>query len=302
VDGSQLAGEVARRRIAASSPAALARKLVRAADPTKRTFLYPRRGFGQISEALADAATSAGAEVRLGTAVRGLTPVAGGVWVALDRDAPLEVAQVWSTAPIGVLPRLVAGAPDVVRAAADRLEHRAMVLLYLVVEGERWTSYDAHYFPEPAVSAARVSEPKGYRVDAGDPAGRTVLCAELPCAVGDETWTSAPEALAARLGAELEGAGLPRPQVGEVAVRRVERLYPVYRPGYEDHLATVEAWADTVPGLVTFGRQGLFVADNTHHVLAMGRALAGCLRADGTFDEPAWRRERAGFRRFVVED
>lgn len=61
VDGSELAGEVARRRIAASSPLGVARKLVRAADPAQRTFLYPRRGFGQLSEALAEAAVAAGA-------------------------------------------------------------------------------------------------------------------------------------------------------------------------------------------------------------------------------------------------
>lgn len=302
IDGSQLAGEVARRRIGASSPTAIARKLVRAADPAKRSFLYPRRGFGQISEALASAAAAAGAEVRLGTAVRGLTSSPTGLRIAMDGDATLDARQVWSTAPIGVLPALVTSAPGAVRAAAARLEHRAMVLLYLVVEGERWTPYDAHYFPGPEVTAARVSEPKGYRTDAGDPAGHTVLCAELPCAIGDEIWTSLPEALAERLVGELERAGLPRPQVRDVAVRRIGRLYPVYRPGYEEHLTTVERWVDGVPGLVTFGRQGLFVADNTHHVLAMGRALAGCLQPDGSFDEPAWRRLREAFRGFVVED
>ena len=54
--------------------------------------------------------------------------------------------------------------------------------------------------------------------------------------------------------------------------------------------------------LVTFGRQGLFVADNAHHVLAMGRDLAAALRPDGTLDQHAWTAARARFRRFVVED
>ena len=64
----------------------------------------------------------------------------------------------------------------------------------------------------------------------------------------------------------------------------------------DEHLATVEAWVDSIPGLVTFGRQGLFVADNTHHVLAMGRALAA------TAGGPAWAEAREQFRSFVVED
>ena len=281
-DGVELAGEVARRRIAASSPSAIARKLVRAADPGKRTFLYPRRGFGQLSERLADAAVDAGATIRLGTPVTDL--------------GSLDAEQVWSTIPIPALPALVPDAPDRVVAAAAQLQHRAMVLLYLVVDRPSWTDFDAHYFPEPSVVAARLSEPKRYRANADDPADRTVLCAEIPCAVDDALWTADPEALAAQLDDELQRAGLPPVAPVEVAARRLPRVYPVYRPGYDVHLATVEAWVDSIPGLVTFGRQGLFVADNTHHVLAMGRALAA------TMGGPSWPEERERFRTFVVED
>jgi hypothetical protein len=34
----------------------------------------------------------------------------------------------------------------------------------------------------------------------------------------------------------------------------------------------------------------------------MGRALAGALRQDGSFDGDGWHRAREGFRSFVVED
>ena len=281
-DGDELAGEVARRRIAASSPTAIARKLVRAADPGKRTFLYPRRGFGQLSERLADAAVDAGATIRLGSPVTDLRS--------------LDAEQVWSTIPIAALPAIVPGAPEAVVAAAEQLQHRAMVLLYLVVGRPSWTDFDAHYFPEPSVVAARLSEPKRYRTSVDDPADRTVLCAEIPCTVGDDVWTADPLALAARLDEEVTAAGLPPVAPVEVVARHVPRVYPVYRAGYDEHLATVEAWVDSIPGLVTFGRQGLFVADNTHHVLAMGAALAA------TGGGPAWAEARERFRAFVVED
>lgn len=302
VDGAALAGEVARRRIAASSPVAIARKLVRATDPAARTFLYPRRGFGAISEALAGAATAAGADVRLGASVTALAPGADGLRLSLDGGVTLDAQQVWSTAPLATLGGLVPGAPAAVQAAAGRLEHRAMVLLYLVVGAPSWTCFDAHYFPDPGVVATRVSEPKRYRASEDDPAGHTVLCAEIPCTEGDELWSAAPGDLADRLVEELPRAGLPAPRVVDVAVRRAPHVYPVYRPGFDADLATVEAWVDALPGVVTVGRQGLFVADNTHHVLAMGRALAGALRLDGSFDDDAWRRAREGFRSFVVED
>ena len=302
VGGDDLAGEVARRRIAASSPLAIARKLVRAADPAKRTFLYPRRGFGQISEALADAAVAAGADVRLGAGVEKLEAGEGGVRVTADDGTVVEAQQVWSTAAIGALPSMVDGAPADVAAAANRLRHRAMVLLYLVVDAPRWSGFDAHYLPDPGVVATRVSEPKRYRDSSDDPRDRTVLCVEIPCAVGDEVWLAEPAELAARLVEELAAAGLPPIEVAVAEVRRVKRLYPVYTHGYERDLALVEGWVDGLPGVVTFGRQGLFVADNTHHVLAMARDLVACVMDDGRVDPRRWATDRAGFRGFVVED
>ena len=302
LDGTELAGDVARRRIAASSPAAIVRKLARAADPAGRTFLYPRRGFGQLSEALADAAVAAGARVELGAEVASLRAGAASTTVELASGATQEAAQVWTTAPLPALAGLVDGVPADVSAAVGRLTHRAMVLLYLVLAQPRWSPYDAHYLPDEHVVATRVSEPKRYRDSVEDPADRTVLCAEVPCAVGDEIWTAEPDDLAERLAADLAPLGLPPLPVASAEVVRVPRLYPVHRPGTAGDLAQVEAWVATVPGLVTFGRQGLFVADNTHHVLAMGRDLAAATRPDGSLDGAAWSAARARFRTFVVED
>ena len=87
-----------------------------------------------------------------------------------------------------------------------------------------------------------------------------------------------------------------------VEVRRLPRVYPRYRVGFERDLAALEAWAAAQPRLLTFGRQGLFVPDNTHHALAMGSAAADALAADGSFDQVAWQAARDGFRAHVVED
>jgi protoporphyrinogen oxidase len=56
VPADELSGELARKRLSVRTPAELARTIARATRPDGRTFLYPRRGYGQIVEALADAA------------------------------------------------------------------------------------------------------------------------------------------------------------------------------------------------------------------------------------------------------
>jgi len=303
LDPAALSGELARRRISASSPTALVRRLVRGAAPAGRTFLYPRRGYGQIAEALADAATAEGAEVRLDTDVTHLAFVGGGVVATLDGGSSVEADRVWSTAPLGVLAAMVDPAPpaEVIDAAAG-LVHRALVLVYLVLARPRWTAFDAHYFPGPDVPMARVSEPRNYRYSRDDPTDRTVLCAEVPCTVGDATWTADPDHLGALVTDALAAQGLEVPALIAVEVIRLPRAYPVYRTGFEADRSTLERWVRTEPLLLTLGRQGLFVPDNAHHVLAMGSAAAAALGADGGFDQAAWDAARADFRSFVVED
>jgi protoporphyrinogen oxidase len=297
----QIDGEQARRRVGAASPGALVRRVVRGRDPEARTFLYPRRGFGQIAEALAEAAVAAGADLRLATTVTQVVPGPATTTVRTDAGE-VRARQVWSTLPLPVLARLWADTPADVVASAGRLESRAMTLVYLVLDTDRYTRFDAHYLPESWTPVTRISEPKNYRSSDEDPTDRTVLCFEVPCRVGDEVWTSDGPALRALAVAALEGAGLPRPRVTEVVVRRLPAAYPIYGRGFAPHRDRVEAWATSLPRTLTFGRQGLFVHDNSHHALAMAWAAGDCLDGDGRFDEERWTRARRSFEGHVVED
>lgn len=298
----EISGEQARRRIGASSTTGLLRKVLRGTDPRARTFLYPRRGFGQLWEAVADAATGAGADLRLQTTATGLAPrPEGGVDVHTDAGT-VQARWVWSTVPVGLLPRLwQPGAPATVQRAADALTSRAMVLVYLVLDGRSYTPFDAHYLPEAWTPVTRISEPTNYRDSDEDPTDRTVLCAEIPCQVGDAVWRGSEDGLAAMVGAALRDAQLPAPRVRSVEVRRVPHAYPVLDHGAEERLAQLEAWAGILPGVLTLGRQGLFAHDNTHHAIAMAEAAVAALGPDGV-DRAAWDRAREGFRTHVVED
>jgi hypothetical protein len=64
----------------------------------------------------------------------------------------------------------------------------------------------------------------------------------------------------------------------------------------------MDDWVNGLEGIVTFGRQGLFAHDNTHHALAMAYALDGCIHEDGALDRTRWTACRESFRSHVVED
>ena len=220
--------------------------------------------------------------------------------VHLQDGTTITAATVLSSIPVPALASL-ADAPAPVLEAAGRLRHRAMVLCYLVLDADRLTEFDAHYFPELSTPVSRMSEPKNFR-DGGDPAGVTVVCAELPCWEGDTTWTASADELGRRVVDTLTPLGFTFPTVLATEVRRIPRCYPVYTGTYEADLATVEAWAGREDRLLTFGRQGLFAPDNTHHALVMGWDAAEVIGPDGRVDRVRWDRLRDGYRFNVVED
>ncbi|HEU4564190.1 MAG TPA: FAD-dependent oxidoreductase [Gemmatimonadaceae bacterium] len=308
----ELSGIQARRRVSAGSFGKLVRKVLSAVPglkpPGAGRFYYPRRGFGQISEAYAEAAARAGAELMLGwrvTEVRRCDGAAGRWQVTAERGGEtraLAADYVWSTLPIPLLARMMRpAAPPEVLEAAGRISYRAMILVYLELDVDRFTEYDAHYFPSADIAITRLSEPKNYAALA-EPRGRTTLCAELPCDVDDAHWRMSDEELGRLVAKDLATAGLPlrRPAVA-VHTRRLRQAYPIYLEGYERPFGVLDAWAEGLPDLLTYGRQGLFAHDNTHHALYMAYCAADCLE-NGRFDEAKWREYRRVFATHVVED
>jgi protoporphyrinogen oxidase len=306
--GERIAGEQARRRVTADSPWKIAGRLLGPARSGPaggrgRVFHYPRRGFGQLVEALADAATAAGAEIRCDTTASAVADGPTGAHVSTMDGSVIDAGHVLSTVPVPVLGRLVTPAPPAgVLAAAGRLRFRAMTLVYLVHGGGRWTGYDAHYLPGPQTPVTRVSEPANYRSSVDDPADRTVLCAEIPGAVGDAVWTATDAELTDLVLAGLAAAGLPPVRLVDQVVRRLPHVYPVYELGYADPLAGLDGWAAGLHRVTTLGRLGLFAHDNTHHALAMAADAVAALGPDGGRDEARWSAARARFAQHVVED
>jgi len=111
------------------------------------------------------------------------------------------------------------------------------------------------------------------------------------------------EELGALVRDDLERAGLGLVQnVVSVQAQRLPHAYPLYTKGYRQAFDALDQWIGGIDGLVTFGRQGLFAHDNTHHTMGMAYALVNCLGEGGAFDRDAWARARHSFEANVVED
>ncbi len=307
-----LSGIQAKKRVAAGSFTKLLRKVLSAVPglkpPGAGRFFYPRRGFGQISDAYAARAAELGADLRLSTSVTELVPPAHEKepWrLTAERAGAserFEFDRIFSTVPLTVLVRALGKhAPATAVEAARAIDYRAMILVYLELPVAQFTEYDAHYFPGADVSITRLSEPKNYAARS-EPAGTTILCAELPCMRDDAVWNTSDAELGSLVVRDLEHSGLTLPAAPTaVTTQRLPQAYPIYLEGYEEPFGVLDRFVSSLPRFTSYGRQGLFAHDNTHHALAMAYAAADCL-TNGRFDDEAWSRHRAVFAKHVVED
>jgi len=182
LDPDQLAVTTAERRIAGNSIPKILLKVARQIPGFKRPrtggFYYPRKGYGQICEALKTAAERYHAEFVMGARVSRIEHEGGRVrTVAYEKEGKattMPVDAAWSTLPISLLVRLMSpAAPPDVLAAASAMRFRGMILIYLVLEQDQFSEYDAHYFPEASIPMSRMSEPTNYSTTK-EPRGLTV--------------------------------------------------------------------------------------------------------------------------------
>ena len=315
IEPENLSVTLARQRVPDNSLPKMVMKILSTLPGLKskgsERFFYPRCGYGQISEAYNCAAQEAGAQVLLGAKVTSIEMNhkdgrEGKHTVYFERDGKRERIQadhVWSTIPITVLAHILSPSPSLsLQEAARKIEYRAMILVYLVLEQDHFTEYDAHYFPEADIPISRLSEPKNYSNNI-DPKGRTVLCAELPCEPDGAEWNSSNVDLERLVVDALNAAGLPvQVPIDQVLVRKLKHAYPIYHQGYELFFDQLDDWTNGIDGLLTFGRQGLFAHDNTHHALFMAYSAVDCINENGSFDKQRWQDYRRIFETHVVED
>ncbi len=192
LDPDKLAVTLAERRVSSGSVGKILGKMLRMAPgmkgPTTGRFYYPRQGFGQISGAMVEASRAAGADYAFGAdilrIVREGNRVTGVVVKGPEGEVVHQADQVYSTIPLTTVVKLMdPPAPEAVQKAARSIRFRGMILVYLVLKTDRFTEYDAHYFPELSIPISRMSEPKNYSSAQG-PKGLTILCGELPCDPG----------------------------------------------------------------------------------------------------------------------
>ena len=245
----------------------------------KDEFWYPRRGIGQLSEAMATRARDHGANLLTGARIAAIEhdgrSVTGIRYRQGDREFVRPCDAAVSTLPLPLFVQLLSPAPpDEVLAVARSLQYRAMIFLFLEIDKPSVTDDHWIYFPAPETIFNRISEMRNFSPDAAPP-GKTSLTLEITCDIGDEIWTMPEEEIYRRSIAGLVDCGLiEERQVLGHFYRRLSHAYPTYDRDFEAKIGHLAYHLADFDNMVNAGRQALFRYVNTDHVMEMGFCAA----------------------------
>lgn len=244
-------------------------------------FMYPRKGFGRLSERMADAIVAGGNSVQLDTGVERIRRRGHrvtGITVQTARGSrDVDGDQFISSIPLTLLVQILEpAAPAHVVEAVRRLTFRNIITVNLMLKRRQVTPDTWLYVHDRDILFGRLHEPKNWSPAMVPTDEYTSIVAEYFCSFGDHIWQMSDEALVERTADHLaqDLRFIERGEViGGFAVR-APRAYPAYVLGYQDALDVVKRFVYSFENLQIIGRYGTFRYNNTDHSIETGLLAA----------------------------
>ena len=268
--GSELSPDIAGRRLPGFSVLGLIKDLLfgaKSSDHLEGRFLYPRLGYGQISDRMADKLTEG--NLLYGKKVIGFTANDDSIVSVRINDGPTEYEikpeVVINTLPITqVVEMLEPKPPQEVLEAVGKLRFRDVVLVILFLDRPSVSDAAVTYFQNSEYEFSRAHEPRNRSV-AMSPEGKTSLVVEFPCFQTEEIWMREDSQLIEGLVASLDEMGLiERSDVIDSDVHRLPDAYPVYFNGYDEVSEVVLNYLAKFGNLWSLGRGGSYFYGHVH--------------------------------------
>lgn len=317
IEPKEISMEQASRRVSAGNPVYILLRAICLAFQRQSgnagSFYYPVRGFGQIAEKFAGDIIISGGKLRLSNSVceiqsngnSGFCIIVRRNHAQQDEEKNDEIPAdfVFSTIPVNNLVQMInPPAPYNVIKASENLKYRAMLFVYLILKAKQITPYDAHYFPNADVIFSRVSEPKNYS-GTTEPDDMTGLCAEIPCNTNDKIWNAQDNEIINKVISDLEHIGFSiKSHLKTAFIRRRTNVYPVYNLNFRKNLDVINNYLDELHGIVSLGRQGLFLHNNIHNSINAGYKANECLESGLRWNSQKWHASRKEITEEVVLD
>jgi protoporphyrinogen oxidase len=240
-----------------------------------------RKGFSLICERMAEDFLAQGGSLRLSTRVVGARRDDGRV-VAVELESGGRRETVAASGIVNTLalneavglfsPPLGAD----VETAASALRFRAIIFVGLKVRRPKVLPASFMYFREHSFNRITDLAHFGFHIE---PAGTTLLVAEVTCDPKDAIWTDDAAATEAVVADLVRENVISREEIAAAHVFRARHAHPMYLLGCEAAVKTLLGAFDGLDNAETAGRQGRFQYVNTHVAMKMGFDAAERLNA-----------------------
>lgn len=239
-------------------------------------FAYPLEGTGIVYERMAARIRELGGAIHLSTPVEKLL-VEGTKVVGLSTvDGSIHHhRQVVSTMPLTQLVERLPDNPPNVEQACRSLRFRNTIIVYLRVEESDLFPDNWVYIHAPDLRCGRITNFRNWVPELYGNQTHTILAMEYWCNADDKEWNGPDSAMADLAREEIQRSKLAKKiTVLDTKVLRIPKCYPVYRSGYQDHVAAIARHLRQFEGIQVIGRYGSFKYNNQDHSILMGLLAA----------------------------
>lgn len=246
-----------------------------------KKYLYPRKGMAAIFHPMVEEIKAKG-KIILGASVTRLKTDHDQVEsIQFEQDGQIkEIAcgQVISTLMLKQLAGMIKEPLDKkTLMAAQKLNYRALIIVYTVVEEKDLPDSQWIYLVENKFKFNRVSINKNlspeFSVD-----GNTLLSFEICCQKGDWLWNKKNNELLGMVKVDMGKLGWQNFKIKDYFVERVENAYPIYLVDFEKNVSAVINGLSKINNLFSTGRNGLFLSSDIHDCFQMGFETAEKIR------------------------
>jgi len=277
IPAEHLSADWAAQRISLMDLKDVAKRLLHIGQHTPRTYArryrYPKYGFGQLFEHMAEEIRTLGGHIQLQQTVTGFTHAQGRLQ-SVHTQTPTGKDELAVDTVIATL-----GMPDMVRmtGGTSQLRFRALRFLNLPLDLDNVSPHTWQYLSDPDIFATRLQEPKR-RSPFMAPTGKTSIMLEIPCEQGDATWNLSTEALMAKMQPDLASLNVPVERLtGECFTAYADQAYPVLDIHYQRHKQQDIQHLAQFDNLLMCGRQGSFRYIFSDTAMEMGQMAAQSL-------------------------
>lgn len=286
IDCSEIAPNWAGQRIKTSLVTMILKSLRRDHDFIIKTFDFPDGGSETLyNKQLQNIENSNNIKVHLSKNIKSIKKEGDSFSVSFEGDSSLTTyTHVIATNHLNDINNLIHYSDkktELLNHHISKLRYRHMVLVNFIFPRSAFKNFNEHWIDvhDPNVRTLRVTNFSNYNFET-DNKENVGVCLEYNCFEQDDLWSMSEEELVNVGKADLNYMDLITVEPVLSSVLKLEKSYPVYYLGYQEHTNAIKEELSKVDNLILAGRNAMYKWNNMHHSVKTGLLAARIIKGE----------------------